>query len=130
MIKLTKQFLTALSIATLFVGVGGTTTQAKTKWHKGTPKTLRGKYKTKQDSAGLMAIYKIRAKSTWYWASGMSVQKGYNVHYESLGNKHYIIRYDAHKIGNFNGGKKLEFSVTKVGKNIKVNGYNQKYYKY
>ncbi|MCT4488407.1 hypothetical protein [Levilactobacillus parabrevis] len=136
----THSFLVA-GAALMLVGFGGTTTQAaqittyqhkssKVKWHKGTPKNVRGKFKTKHYGADLMMETKIRAKSTWFWGSGMPIQKGYNVHYKKTGHNHYVIRYDAHASGMFKGGKKLTMSVNKVGKNIKVFGYSNVFYKY
>ncbi|KRL94096.1 hypothetical protein FD28_GL000643 [Levilactobacillus hammesii DSM 16381] len=137
----TQTFLMA-GAALMLVGFGGTTTQAsqtstsyqhkatKVKWHKGTPKSVRGNFKTKKYGADLMMETRIRAKSTWFWGSGMPIQKGYNVHYKKTGHNHYVIRYDAHASGMFKGGKKLTMSVNKVGKNIKVFGYSNVFYKY
>lgn len=140
--KLTKHMLVALGVAALLLlGIGGTTAQASTttfqhksatvKWHKGTPKSVRGKFKTKHYGADLMMETKIRAKSIWFWGSGMPVQKGYNVHYKKTRHNHYVIRYDAHASGMFKGGKKLKMSVVKVGKkSIKVFGYSNVFHKY
>ncbi|MFC6180982.1 hypothetical protein [Lactiplantibacillus daowaiensis] len=101
----------------------------KVKWHKGTPKTLRGTYQTKKYGADLMAICKIKAKSYWYWASGMPVQDGHNVYYRSLGHHRYMIRFDAPRNGIFYGGKNLKTEVIKAGRNLKVNGDTHIYYK-
>lgn len=138
-----KQLLLVVSATALFLGTGSTFAQAKApisyahthttkkaKWHKGTPKALRGKYKTKHYGADLMMIYKIRPKSTWFWGSGMPVVKGKNVHYRSLGHHRYVIRENQPANGGFRGEKNAKIKVTKVGHNLKVNGYKMTFYKY
>ncbi|ARN92609.1 hypothetical protein AZI11_06720 [Levilactobacillus brevis] len=105
-------------------------TTKKAKWHSGTPKALRGKYRTKHYGADLMMVYKIRPKSTWFWGSGMPVITGKNVAYKSLGHHRYLIRENEPANGSFRGAKNAKVSVTKVGHNLKVRGYKLTFYKY
>ncbi|GAW99577.1 hypothetical protein [Secundilactobacillus mixtipabuli] len=127
--KTGRSILILVTLGTVLAGSSTINAQAKkVTWHRGTPKVLRGKYKTKKYGADLMAIYKINSKSTYYWASGMPIVNGYNLHYAKTSHNHYVLKYDAHRNGIFKGGKNLKSSIVKVGKNIKYN--KQTYYKY
>lgn len=141
--KIITQSLVAASAALMFVGFDGAQAQAgqtqpmyphktvvKAKWHKGTPKKVRGKYKTKHYDADLMMILKVRSKTIWFWASGMPIQHGYNVHYKKTGHNKYAIRYDNHASGNYRGDKNLKISAKKVGKTFRLYGYTKVFHKY
>lgn len=139
--QLNKYGVLVVGMAGLWLGVNGEVAQAQTttsylhttktaKWHKGTPKALRGKYRTKHYDADLMSIYKVHAKSTWYWASGMPIVRGKNVHYQSLGHHHYVLREDEPANGGFRGAKHVKIRLTKVGHNLKFQGSTRIFYKY
>ncbi|MFC6180984.1 hypothetical protein [Lactiplantibacillus daowaiensis] len=132
--RITKLLLIVFGTVLLVGGTGVTaqTSQAathktakKVKWHKGTPKAVRGYYETKPDAAGLASQYKIRARSVWYWHSGMPDITSSHVYYRSLGHHRYVIRYNAHWYGGRGGQKNYELDVHKIGKKLKVSSDKQ-----
>jgi len=138
--RLTKLSLIVLGMTALIGGNLNMTAQPsqaakhkttkKVKWHKGTPKALRGKYQTKHFGADLMSQYKIGSKSVWYWSSGMPIITSSHVYYRSLGHHRYIVRYNAHWIGGKGGEKNRKLSFHKIGKKLKVSGDKMMFHPY
>lgn len=132
--------LIVVGVALTCFSFGGPTAQAKqtgtyqhkttAKWHKGTPKRVRGKFKTKHYGADLQMVIKIHSKTIWFWGSGMPIQHGYNLHYKKTGHNKYVIRYDTHASGKYRGEKNLKVSSKKVGKTFQVHGYGMVFHKY
>lgn len=135
--KIFKLAMMTIATTGIFWGAINVTTRPtqilaakKVKWHKGTPKALRGNYETKKYGADLMEVYRIKAKSFWFWGSGMPVQDGHNVYYRSLGHHRYIIRCDIPRNGGFRGAKNAKTEISKIGKTLKVAGDSRTFYKH
>lgn len=127
--KTGRSMLILITLGTVFVGSNTVNAQAKkVTWHRGTPKALRGNYKTKKYGADLQSIYKIYSKSTWHWYSGMPVQTGSHLYYRQTSHNHYVLKFNSRW---YHGSKKgVQESIFKNGHALKIKGDSHTYYKY
>jgi len=99
-------------------------TSKKAKWHKGTPKELRGKYKWGRNTKHPLAsnfdwsqkIISSKNIDTYY--KGMSGIYGYNIKYRRLASHRYELKYDVHKNGLVRGRKNQKEYIEKKGNKI------------
>ncbi|GAA2871255.1 hypothetical protein [Lactobacillus intestinalis] len=134
MIKVNKLLLGVACAGMLGIGAQGFASSSQSvqaaSWHKGTPKSIRGKYKTHHFGADLVSIIDINKKSLRAWQSGMPPQEGSNVRYKRLGKNKYLFMYDTKRIGIYRGEKNAKLTFQKVGKKYKSSFASQWYYKY
>ena len=132
--KFKKLFVLLLSIGAAFAALTITTQTSNVeaaRWHRGTPKVLRGKYKTHHYGADLMAIFTIRKNSIVSWQAGMPTLHGYHVRYKRLGKNKYLLKYNNKRFKNvFRGEKNVKTKVTKVGKRFKISFDSHWFYKH
>lgn len=114
----------------IFLGLGSSNSHVEAAaWHKGTPKVIRGKYKTHHYDADLMSTFTIRKSSITAWQSGMSPIYGSKVKYKCLGKNKYMLKYTAKSsmaLRKFT--EKVKFQ--KIGKRYKISFANHWFYKY
>lgn len=131
--KFKKVLLAVATFAIAFIAVGLASSNTKAeaaRWHNGTPKVLRGKYKTHHYGADLMETIKISRKSVVTWGAGMPVVDGYHVRYKRLGKNRYELKYNTKPSGFYRGDKNVITKIRKVGKKLKITGDSHWYYKY
>lgn len=135
MIKVNKLLLGVACAGMLGIGAQGVANSSQSvqaaSWHKGTPKSIRGKYKTHHFGADLVSTFDINKKSLRAWQSEMPPLEGYNVRYKRLRKNKYLLMYDTKRIGNiYRGEKDVKNTYQKVGKKYKISFTDQWYYKY
>lgn len=121
-------------LAVTFLGIASNQTTScvqAARWHKGTPKVIRGKYKTHKYGADLMATFTIRKNTVRYWAAGMPVLNGVHVKYRKLGKNKYQLKYDNKpSLPMYRGEKNVKQTFRKVGKRYKLTTDSHWFYKY
>lgn len=130
--KLAKKiilFLSMFGVAFLFLGMQSNNHVEAAAWHKGTPKVIRGKYKTHHYGADLMSIYTIKKSSITAWEAGMAPIYGSKVKYKRLGKNKYMLKYTA-KSSMLLRKRTDKVKFQKIGKRYKISFANHWFYKY
>lgn len=137
-----KKFITSILFVGLAITLLGTSTKEvklpssdttvyaqkankKVKWHKGTPKELRGNYewghnlKHPFSSSYSWWNESITSKKILSQSTGMPAIVGYNVRYCRLAFHRYELKYDIHKVyDSVPGGKNYKMYIEKKGNKI------------
>lgn len=132
-IKFTNLVAAMLLTVSPIVTLGTSNSQANTvqaaTWHKGTPKAIRGKYKTHHYGADLMSTFTIKKSSIRAWEAGMSPIYGSKVKYKRLGKNKYMLKYTAKSHMATRKWTETE-KFQKIGKRYKISFANHWFYKY
>lgn len=114
----------------IFLGLGNSSSHVEAAtWHKGTPKVIRGKYKTHHYGADLMSTFTIKKSSIKAWEAGMSPIYGSKVKYKRLGKNKYMLKYTAKSHMATRKWTETE-KFQKIGKRYKISFANHWFYKY
>ncbi len=111
--------------AVLTTGVATVPTNASAaKWHKGTPKVIRGTYQGKRTSAaeGFGYVYKVTSKSFIQQYSNMSQEKSTKLKYKKLKGHTYRLVGHTQKRGMVLGGK-FDSVVYQKGHKLALDSY-------
>lgn len=94
------------------------TINKKSKWHKGTPKELRGNYewinhKNPNGASNSWAVVRITLHGFHHEGQGMPAHIGYNAKYRRIGRHKYLLKQDVAKNGLVLGGKNYKIYIEK-----------------